>query len=196
MTPSPPPLPITLLITGATPVAQWSELLATPAARGRPVQLFFLHHGLQQVADPAWHPLLLAGARAAFCAQGHTDHRAPRPLAAIQPAGLATLGQMIHDSALTITLPAIHWPEQPATAGRKRIRILPALPEATLFEALRLGAGLAGCDHLVTLHTATPLPHPLPNSTCDHVAALHALGARLLVATPPERNGHEVILEL
>ncbi|MBF0614762.1 MAG: hypothetical protein G8237_13765 [Magnetococcales bacterium] len=175
-------LPATLVVTRATLPDDWRTLLSRPWLQDRPLQLFFLHHGVQWVAAPVWSFLLEKTEEAAFCAQDHNDLHGPPPLPTIQPGGLATLGRMIHHSAITLSLPTPHWPSQPTTRGSKRIAILFETSREHAMASLRLSAGLAGCDHAVSLFT--PDDTPLPAEAQPYLEALNALGARQITTSP------------
>ncbi|MBF0190827.1 MAG: hypothetical protein HQL99_06700 [Magnetococcales bacterium] len=202
MTPPTPPAPlrITLIITRATLETGWQERLSARLGEHWQADLFFMHHGIHQVDQPHWRDLIRPHGTASYCAHGHTLAHGPTPAPEIQPGGLATLGRMIRDSDLALTLPALHWPtarlqpqSRPQSQPRKRIAIRLAGPDETLIEAIRLGAGLAGCDHHVTLwQPASLTAAPWPEAARSYLEALNALGARILPNPPsafPEPPG-------
>ncbi|MBF0272340.1 MAG: hypothetical protein HQL98_09790 [Magnetococcales bacterium] len=171
---------ITLIITRATLDTGWQERLRTRLGERWQTHLFFMHHGIHQVDQAHWRDRIQPHGTASFCAHGHGLAHGPTPAPGIQPGGLATLGRMIRDSDFTLTLPNLHWPPHPQPLPHKRIAIrLEGAPDA-IVEGIRLGAGLAGCDHRVTLYHDAPLTHPFPDPARPYLEALIALGARIL----------------
>ncbi|GAB0057220.1 hypothetical protein SIID45300_01543 [Candidatus Magnetaquicoccaceae bacterium FCR-1] len=192
---------ITLLVTRAhfdppTP-DDWQNL---PNSRLTPpwrLKLFFLHQAVHLVDRPLWNAWLEAGHEASFCAHDHQTLHGPPPLPGIQPAGLATLGRWIRESSLTLSIPKLTWPRQPGTPGLKKIAILLNDHKTDHRQSLRLAAGLAGCDHPITLFHATPSPTIPPDATPYHQALL-ALGAqfRPLSSSDNIQSNHAIILTL
>ncbi|MBF0626746.1 MAG: hypothetical protein HQL91_00855 [Magnetococcales bacterium] len=166
---------VTLIITRATLPTGWQEALRSRLDASWQTRIFFLYQGVHQVGDAIWSEWIGPDGQASFCAQGHARIKGPNPAAGIQPGGLATLGQMLRASDLLLSLPVLYWPGHPAASPLKRIAILLNGPDEAISESLRIGAGLAGCDHRITLYA--PAPTPVPDAARPCHEALEAMGA-------------------
>ncbi|MBF0213912.1 MAG: hypothetical protein HQM00_10185, partial [Magnetococcales bacterium] len=103
------------------------------------------------------------------------------------------------ETDLTLPLPALHWPAQPAPESRhKRIAILLDGTDETIVEAVRLGAGLAGCDHRITLCLPGGGSMRFPEPAMPYLDALNALGARIDSTSEVEtiQAAHDLVLHL
>ncbi|MBF0428664.1 MAG: hypothetical protein HQL94_07040, partial [Magnetococcales bacterium] len=114
---------LTLLLSRSPLSAGWQESITAHLGEEWQANLFFLDQGVFLVGE-SW-PCLAQGGEAIYCASGHTRLRGPAPSPTTLPGGLANLGAMIRDSAYTLSLPNLHWPNQMANiASKKRIGIL------------------------------------------------------------------------
>ncbi|MBF0165529.1 MAG: hypothetical protein HQM01_13695 [Magnetococcales bacterium] len=194
-----PPQSVTLLVTRPrfNPPEGWQDRLSLRLDPPWRFNLFFLHQAVHLVDQPHWHAWLEAGHEASYCAHDHQTLHGPPPLPGIQPGGLATLGRLIRESSLTLSIPHLTWPLQSNTTGIKRIAIHLDGDADDHLQTLRLAAGLAGCDHPVTLFQATP-SQPISPAAIPYHQALLALGAqfRSRSSIDPILADHAVILSL
>ncbi|MEO5344867.1 MAG: hypothetical protein H7834_00640 [Magnetococcus sp. YQC-9] len=193
-----PPLEITLLITRAHLPNGWLQRLQDRVQAPWRMRLFFLHEGVRQLGDPAWTPWLETAIEAAYCAHDHQKMAGPTPLTAIQPGGLATLGRWIQASDLTLSLPAIHWPDPSGDPQSKTVAVLVTGNDPERLQALRLATGLAGCDLDVTLCHSSSTLSIWPTEATPYVQALESLGAHFdsLSITDQTPKTFKVIVQL
>ncbi|MBF0097773.1 MAG: hypothetical protein HQM04_12610 [Magnetococcales bacterium] len=172
-------------------------LLQSGAWRAQQVHVFCLGPGTHMLGEDysVWPP----GERV-YCAHMHQKLAAPPPAAGspFVAAGLATLGRLIRDSQMTVTLSHPHWPPEPAPWGVKQIGILLGEEPDMQLEALRLATGLAGCNHHLTVYT----PHEplqlralLPEAG-PFFQVLAAMKAEFDHSFPKRVRQHSVLLQL
>lgn len=189
---------LTLLFSRGDLPKNWQKEFLPPFSPWDQVHLFLL--------DQATHMLRtdfsqLPSGKRVFCAHSHR-------LLGAQPAtkeskfiagGLANLGEMVRDSHGTISLPNTHWPTKKGKPGVKSVGILLGNEPSRQKEAIRLAAGLAGCNHTVTLYTPmrrTKLQACFPEMA-PLLEALQALRATFKTASISSLPGnHPVLLQL
>lgn len=178
---------VTLLITRA--VTAWPRELSPEDT----VNLFFLHEGTAHLEPPP--PPGRIGQRV-HCLHSRQEHNLPPWEGDPQAGGLASLGAMVRESAVTISCPRGHWPQRTSSPGLKEIAIL--MPETASHprttESLRLATGLIACRHAITLYHGTGHA-TFPPAAAPYVEALHAFHAQWRPWSPDPLD-HEVILEL
>jgi hypothetical protein len=188
---------LTLIVSREGSPAAGLALLQSAFWQPEQVHLFCLGPGTRLVTEDfsAWPP----GERV-YCAHMHQKLAAPPPAVGspFVAAGLATLGRLIRDSQMTLTLAHPHWPPEPAQWGVKQIGILLGEEPDMQLEALRLATGLAGCNHHITVHT----PHEplqlralLPEAG-PFFQVLAALKAEFDRSFPKRARQHSVLLQL
>ncbi|MBF0178460.1 MAG: hypothetical protein HQM03_00380 [Magnetococcales bacterium] len=176
---------LTLIVTRATLPDTWEMVIVNRLGPEWRAQIFFLDQGIHHVAHPSWTTFRPGEARI-YCAHDHARHHGPPPAQGILPGGLANLGRMIRESDFSLTIAQMHWPTQPGQPGVKPIAILLNADDTPdlLTEAARLAAGLAGCNHRVTLCSPVT-PGPLfPLAAAPYLEALHALGGAIAPTLP------------
>lgn len=114
--------------------------------------------------------------------------------------GLANLGEMLRDSHWGISLPNSHWPIKKSEPGVKNVGIFLGNHQKRQKEAIRLAAGLAGCNHMVTLYTPInyrKLLKKFPETAplLEALQAMHATFKPLLTTADPPVS-HPVLLQL
>lgn len=88
-----------------------------------------------------------------FCAYSHRRWHGPEPVEGMVSGGLLDLGRVMRQSVAFFSLPRLILPKyhRSAPIGVKKVAILLDEKGERTTEGLRIGCGLAGCDHAVTL---------------------------------------------
>ncbi|WP_130471256.1 hypothetical protein [Candidatus Magnetaquicoccus inordinatus] len=188
---------LTMILSRATLPEACSSMWQSQSWQASRVHLFCLGEAthLLQHDFSAWPP----GERA-YCAHMQQKLAAPAPPSAspFVAAGLATLGRLIRDSDLTLTLSHPCWPELVPGWGIKKIAIDLGEEPSMQLEALRLATGLAGCNHHITVHS----PHEpiqlralLPEAGA-FFEVLSAMKAEFNQSFPPRKQQQNLLLRL
>ena len=182
---------LTLLISRHPLPEGWFEPIRQRLPALARVHLFFFDHGL--FATGTDFSFLPPGERL-HCAHSRRTLQAPTP--AGRAGGLYDLGLLIRAGGWMVTLPRVIWPPSPPGPGPvRRVALHLEPPGPRQVEGLRLAAGLAGCDHQVTLLSAAPVPRGL--DTDPYLEALHSLGARFAApGDQPPVTAPEILLAL
>ncbi|OSM00442.1 hypothetical protein [Magnetofaba australis] len=134
------------------------------------------------------------------CSFSHQHFKAPTPTEETEPGSLYDLSGMIVESQLTLSLPALHWPDESAmrqASDQVAIVIPRPTPKERNKQALRAAAALASKGLTVTVYQPT---EQLPGSANVAEAfreTLLDMNGRLLTAppTPQELNQYGIVLE-
>ena len=134
-----------------------------------------------------------------YCGHRHRLLKAPSNQNQFISGGLFDLGKMIQESHWVISLPNHPYPPTENRPGIKKIAILLDEDSNRQQEALRLGTGLAGCNHHVTLFSTydpTELQNRYPD-TAPLLEALHMLNATIKTSSiDAEVEKWPVVLQL
>lgn len=143
---------LTLLCSQKDLPKNWQEDCLRRVSPPTQVHLFLLDQATHLLGeDFSWLP---SGKRV-FCAHSHRLIQAlpPPENTTFEAGGLANLGEMVRHSHMVISFPNCHGPTQRGKPGIKNIGVVLGQAWDTQKEAIRLAAGLAGCNHKVTLYT-------------------------------------------
>ncbi|MBF0309770.1 MAG: hypothetical protein HQL56_09600 [Magnetococcales bacterium] len=125
---------------------------------------------------------------------GHDLNRIGDPAALPREAGVAglyQLGRWLHDSDVIVALPHPGIPAADLPVGPKHLAIaLPPTPDEAAMAALRLGVGLAGSGHRITLL------HANPRSWLREMASFDSAGELLELLTPLHVNLRENLVAI
>jgi hypothetical protein len=164
------------------------------------VQLFFVDEGVHLVGD---NLLGRAVESAVYCSQGHRQLNGPEPLKGVRAGGLLDLGEMIRGSRYVFSVPHTLSPARRIESKLKKIGLLLDRDINRAVEGLRVGTGLAGCDHQVTLFPHQSGPSfdgrgaKIPPAAIPYLETLTALEAR--ISTTPfdnENSKYDILISL
>ena len=190
---------LTLLLSRKELPKSWQNTLFQRLPQLDQVHLFLLEQATYLLGED--FSQLPAGKRV-FCAHSHRLLQAPPPAknSIFAAGGLANLGEMVRLSHGTLSLPNSHWPRQRDEPSVKNIGILLAQEPERLKEGIRLAAGLAGCNHEVTLYSPS-INHAEVRKRFPEITplleALHTMKVPFNTSIPLSANeNHSVLLQL
>lgn len=159
---------VTLLFSQPIVPEDWQQI-ALRVQTLKTVHLFFLDRATFLLHEDFFP---IPPGKRVYCAHSQQGLGIPPPAdnGLFEAGGLANLGWMVRESHFTLSIPHIRWPNQSANPGLKKVGVILGEESHAQKEGIRLAAGLAGCNHLVTLYSDIsakgleqkfPTSHPL-----------------------------------